>query len=121
MKVFKPPAPLEPGDIPHFDGQASLAILGVGDPDFALTGADMIYLVTFKDGSMNHWHTHDSRQLLVFTEGRGVVEEKDGERVETDKGTMVRAEAAVVHRHGALDGHDCTHIAIQEGLANWVE
>lgn len=121
MKVFKPAAPLSPTTIPHFDGEAALAILGAGDPEFTLTDSDMIYLVKFKDGAINHWHTHPSRQLLIFTDGRGIVEEKDGERIETAEGEAVRTEAEVIHRHGAADGHDCTHIAIQGGMVNWLE
>lgn len=121
MKVFKPATPLNPTEIPHFDGEAALAILGAGDPDFALTDSDMIYLVKFKEGATNHWHTHPSRQLLIFVNGRGIVEEQAGDRIEAGEGEVVRTEAEVVHRHGAAEGHDCTHIAIQEGMVNWLD
>lgn len=121
MKLFRTTGESEPTVIPHFDGKASLIQIGGSDPDFELSNSDSIYFVQFREGAMNHWHTHKSRQILLFTDGKGLVEERDGEKALLNPGDAVRTEPGVVHRHGAAPGENCTHVAIQEGAAEWLD
>lgn len=67
--------------------------------------------VTFVDGCRNTWHTHTTEQVLVITDGVGIVAESDGER-EIVKGDVVLIDPSERHWHGAKEGHDMTHLSI---------
>lgn len=67
--------------------------------------------VTFVDGCRNTWHTHTSEQVLVITDGIGVVANDDGER-EVRRGDVILVNPLERHWHGAKDGHDMTHLSI---------
>ncbi|HWV24654.1 MAG TPA: cupin domain-containing protein [Thermomicrobiales bacterium] len=67
--------------------------------------------VTFVDGCRNIWHTHTTEQVLIVTDGVGIVANEDGER------EIVPGDVAVIqpnerHWHGAKEGHDMTHLSI---------
>lgn len=67
--------------------------------------------VTFVDGCRNTWHTHTTEQVLVITDGVGIVADKDGER-EVTQGDIAVIQPNERHWHGAKDGHDMTHLSI---------
>lgn len=112
---------MEAAAIDHFEGVVAYVPFVGSTLGLELSPNDDMHLVIFKDGAVNHWHTHESRQILLFTDGRGIVEVKDGEHVEVGAGEVVVVPKRVVHRHGASAGNDCTHLAIQQGAADWLE
>ena len=67
--------------------------------------------VTFVDGCRNTWHTHTTEQVLVVTDGVGIVADENGER-EIAPGDVVVIQPNERHWHGAKAGHDMTHLSI---------
>lgn len=121
LRIERRNPPMQAAPVGHFDGEVALAIFVGASLGIELTPRDSMILVQFKDGAVNHWHRHGSRQILLFTDGRGIVEVRDGERLEMAPGEVAIVAAETVHRHGAAVGRDCTHVAIEEGLAEWVD
>ena len=67
--------------------------------------------VHFTDGARNKMHAHTTDQLLVITEGEGIVATR-GERHEVRPGDVAFIPAGEDHWHGAKPGKDMTHLAI---------
>jgi quercetin dioxygenase-like cupin family protein len=82
--------------------------------------------VTFEPGARNNWHYHPKGQILIVTEGNGLVQKK-GERIQLiQPGDVVVIMANEVHWHGAAPSSVFTHIAVQlfdQGIAEtiWLE
>jgi quercetin dioxygenase-like cupin family protein len=86
------------------------------------------YFVTFHDGARTRLHYHDSDQILIATEGEGMVEivkkvesKNDGtyeliiqESTNFKKGETVLIPAGKIHWHGGISGQNgkFSHIAI---------
>ena len=70
--------------------------------------------VHFRDGAVNKWHMHSCDQILVVTEGEGIVADETEERSVTE-GDVAFIPANTKHWHGAKPGKDMTHWSI---LAN---
>jgi quercetin dioxygenase-like cupin family protein len=70
-----------------------------------------VALIHFAEGVRNKFHKHSSDQLLIVTEGRGMVATED-EEVELRVGAIAHIAAGEKHRHGALPGSTMTHISI---------
>jgi len=64
--------------------------------------------VTFKRGARNKLHTHTTDQILVITEGEGIVATRD-EQVPVEAGDVAFIPAGEPHWHGARPGEDMTH------------
>ncbi|MFD0684871.1 (R)-mandelonitrile lyase [Actinomadura fibrosa] len=70
--------------------------------------------VRFAPGARTRWHRHPIGQVLVVTEGTGLVQRRGGEIETIGTGDAVLIEADEWHWHGAtLDGA-MTHLAIEE-------
>ena len=67
--------------------------------------------VTFKDGARNRLHVHSTDQILVVTEGRGIVATRDEERA-IGVGDVAFIPAGEPHWHGATPGGAMTHWAM---------
>ncbi len=67
--------------------------------------------VTFRDGAVNRWHTHSTEQVLVVTDGEGMVATETEERAIT-VGDVVLIEPGEKHWHGAAPGRAMTHLSI---------
>ena len=67
--------------------------------------------VTFVDGARNHWHRHGADQVLVVTEGRGIVA-SESQEFELSPGDVVLVPAGERHWHGAVPGSDFSHLSI---------
>ena len=90
-----------------------------------------IYFVEFRKGCKTRPHIHMSEQILVVSEGKGVVvfvekmdlnESHESTRLskkeyEINKGDIVRVPAGLIHWHGALEDNDFSHIAIRKKTA----
>lgn len=91
---------------PIFRGDVDLqTVVGDESADLRLTE------VTFRGGAVNRWHVHSCDQILVITEGKGIVADGEGER-EVEAGDVALIPANTRHWHGARPGHDMTHLAI---------
>jgi quercetin dioxygenase-like cupin family protein len=67
--------------------------------------------VHFKHGAVNKPHVHTTDQILVITEGEGLVA-TDVERHEVSAGDVALIPANTKHWHGARTGRDMTHWSI---------
>jgi quercetin dioxygenase-like cupin family protein len=74
-------------------------------------GQFRVAYVTFSEGVRNKFHVHGSDQVLIITDGKGLVV-TDNERVELDEGDVVICPAGEKHWHGAVPGSTMTHITI---------
>jgi quercetin dioxygenase-like cupin family protein len=66
---------------------------------------------TFRDGARNRLHTHTTDQILIVTEGEGIVATEHEERT-VRAGDIAYIPAGERHWHGAKPGMDMTHLAI---------
>lgn len=67
--------------------------------------------VTFEDGARNRWHRHSTEQVLVITDGEGIVE-NESETFHVTAGDVVLIPANERHWHGAEGGGSMTHLSI---------
>jgi quercetin dioxygenase-like cupin family protein len=65
----------------------------------------------FPPGHRSVPHTHNTDQILYFTEGKGVVG-TDTEEHEVTAGTLVFIPAGQRHYHGATSTTACSHLAV---------
>lgn len=70
-----------------------------------------ITYVHFPDGVRNKLHTHNNDQILIVTEGRGIIANEKEEK-QIAPGDVVVIPAGEKHWHGAIKGSPMTHIAI---------
>lgn len=68
-------------------------------------------VVRFSSGARTKLHTHSFEQVLLITEGRGILATETEEHVVTP-GTVVVIPPGEVHRHGATDETPMAHISI---------
>jgi len=82
-------------------------------------------LVTFTPGARTNWHTHKTRQILVATQGTGMVQVRGKPAQVLRAGDVAEVPADVVHWHGSIAGHLFAHISFIEsdGADNttWLE
>jgi quercetin dioxygenase-like cupin family protein len=71
-------------------------------------------LVTFTPGARTNWHTHKTRQVLVATQGTGMVQVKDKPPHILRAGDVAEVPPGLVHWHGAVAGHLFAHISFVE-------
>ena len=67
--------------------------------------------ITFIDGARNVWHWHSTEQVLVVTDGEGIIADASGER-SIRPGDVVLIQANERHWHGAAPGNSMTHLSI---------
>lgn len=67
--------------------------------------------VTFEEGARNRWHTHTTEQVLVITDGAGIVATGDTE-LQVEKGDVILIEPSERHWHGAQPDTSMTHLSI---------
>ena len=71
-------------------------------------------LVTFTPGARTNWHTHKTRQVLVATQGTGMVQVKDKPPRLLRAGDVAEVPPGLVHWHGAIAAHLFAHISFIE-------
>jgi quercetin dioxygenase-like cupin family protein len=69
-------------------------------------------MVKFAPGAGNRMHAHTGEQVLVVTEGKGVVATEQEEQIITP-GTIVYIPANEMHSHGATKDSAFAHLSIQ--------
>ena len=100
--------PQEAGDAPLFYGGrvTRQPLVGRTEPEDYNFG-----LVSFYAGAKNYFHTHTSDQILFATKGQGIVANESKE-VQMGAGDTAFIPAGEKHWHGAVDGHDFSHISL---------
>jgi quercetin dioxygenase-like cupin family protein len=79
----------------------------------AATGGAGILLVTFEPGARLNFHAHDYEQILIVTEGTGIVATHDEER-RLKPGDVAFIAPGEVHWHGATEDGSFSHVCIQK-------
>lgn len=98
--------PKEPVDSPLFTGKdVSRQQLAPDSTDFNAS------VVSFGTGIKNKFHYHESDQLLIVTDGMGMVATKS-EEVTVSAGDVIFAPQGERHWHGALPGTTFAHITV---------
>lgn len=70
--------------------------------------------VVFEPGARNNWHTHQVRQTMFVTEGRGWYQERGKKAVALNKGDVFVIPAGVEHWHGAAADSRFVHLVITD-------
>lgn len=109
------------GPARNFTGDVSVASGFRGTGGSRMGGAT----VTFQPGARSNWHTHPLGQLLIVTEGHGLVQ-AEGEAVrEIKPGDVIWTAPGVKHWHGATKTTSMTHVAVSESVegaaVQWLE
>ena len=67
--------------------------------------------VNFKRGVRNKFHKHDTEQILIVTEGKGIVATEEEEIVVTP-GDVIHIPANEKHWHGATEDSTFSHLYV---------
>lgn len=70
-----------------------------------------IMLVRFAPGARNRLHTHSTEQILVVTDGKGIIATKDREHIVTP-GMIAFIPPGEEHWHGATENSSFAHLSI---------
>jgi quercetin dioxygenase-like cupin family protein len=70
--------------------------------------------VRFAPGARTRWHRHPAGQVLVVTEGTGLVQRRGGQVETIRTGDAVQIEPGEWHWHGATPTAALTHLAVEE-------
>jgi quercetin dioxygenase-like cupin family protein len=100
--------PKETAESPLFTGKVFRQV--IVDP--ADSQSFNFSIVNFSAGSRNKFHQHTSDQILIVTEGTGVVATDQEERAVT-AGDVVLIPAGENHWHGAPGNTPMSHITVQ--------
>ncbi len=108
MKVFKlSQVDKEPQGEPLFTGRVTMQ--KVIDSD--LSKKFMITQVNFDRGVRNKFHSHSIEQVLIVTEGKGIVA-TDKEQIFVGQGDIIFIPAGEKHWHGAAEGATFSHLYV---------
>ena len=70
-----------------------------------------VVMVSFAPGARNKLHTHSTEQILIVTEGKGVVATKDKEYTVTP-GMVIFVSPGEAHWHGVTKDSSFAHLSI---------
>ena len=122
MKIIKPESlPSNPGPADYFTGTVRVTPLVTGESPSCITCGS----VNFQAGARSAWHTHPKGQLLIVTEGNGLIQEWGKPLRKIQKGDVIWTPPNVKHWHGSSPNSSLTHTAVTEALdgknVNWME
>ncbi len=108
MKLIKvDQVPKKPWSDKLFTGPVTLqAIIGNG-----LSEKFLIQQVNFSKGVRNKFHIHSTEQILIVTEGEGIVA-TDKEEITVRPGDVIFIPAGEKHWHGAAKDSTFSHIYV---------
>ncbi|MGV3524316.1 MAG: (R)-mandelonitrile lyase [Candidatus Sericytochromatia bacterium] len=113
MKVFAPATmPTVAGSSAYFTGSVKITPLVKGEEPSNLESASVI----FQPSARTAWHSHPRGQLLVVTEGAGLIQEYGKPIRNIKPGDVIWTPPGVQHWHGAKPDSAMTHIASHESL-----
>ena len=81
----------------------------VGDAD---SRQIRVGVVTFHDGAVNRFHHHTFDQVLVITEGEGIVQVEGQPERRVTAGDVIFVPAGEIHWHGAAPGKSMSHLTV---------
>lgn len=93
----------------RFSGQVWLEVLS---PATSPAGLE-IFSVHFAPGARTAWHAHPKGQVLMVTDGQGLVQSRGGQAEDIRTGDTVVAAPGEWHWHGAGPSTYMTHTAVQ--------
>ena len=76
------------------------------------TAGLVVAMVTFAPGAGNRMHAHTGEQILVVTEGKGVVKTATEEQI-VMAGAVIYIPANEAHSHGATEDSAFAHLSVQ--------
>jgi quercetin dioxygenase-like cupin family protein len=122
MKIINPAEqPSNSAPAEFFTGVVTVTPLIKGEEPSCLTCAS----VAFQPGARAAWHTHPKGQLLIVTDGAGLIQEWGKLIRKIQIGDVIWTPPHVKHWHGAALETSMTHTAIQETLdgknVEWLE
>jgi quercetin dioxygenase-like cupin family protein len=122
MKFLRPEElPAVKGPSETFTGEVKLAMLVQGENPSNMSAG----YVCFECCARSAWHTHPKGQLLVVTDGEGLIQEWGKPIQKIKKGDVIWTPPGVKHWHGASPESSMCHLAIQESLngkpVEWME
>ena len=79
-----------------------------------------VNMVNFGKGVRNKFHSHDHEQILIVTEGKGIIATEKEEKV-IGPGDVVLIPAHEVHWHGAVAGCEFSHIFINSSQTKFTQ
>jgi 4-carboxymuconolactone decarboxylase len=108
MKVFKVSKIAKvPRVAPLFDGPVTMQPI----VDKSLSDRFLIQQVNFDRSVRNKFHTHTIEQVLIVTEGKGIVA-TDKEEITVVPGDIIFIPAGEKHWHGAAKGSTFSHLYV---------
>src|SRR5258708_1557193 len=69
-----------------------------------------IGVVTFKDGAVNRYHSHTFDQVLLITDGEGIVQVEGQPEQKVTVGDLIFVPAGERHWQGAEPGKNMSHL-----------
>jgi quercetin dioxygenase-like cupin family protein len=109
---IQPNTPSNKGPAELFTGDVWFDVIAKGEAPSQLR----MNMVRFAPGAHTAWHSHVNGQTLHVTEGRGLVQSRDGEVIEIRPGDTIYTPPGEEHWHGAAADHFMCHLAMWEGL-----
>ena len=97
----------EPQGGPLFTG--SVTMQKIVGPDLSKKFA--ITMVNFEKGVRNKFHSHSIEQVLIVTEGKGIVA-TEKEQITVVPGDIIFIPAGEKHWHGAAEGSTFSHLYV---------
>lgn len=124
MKIIKPKSGKKSlGSGEYFTGSVHLTALVESEEQSC--SCLSCFSVTFDPSARSAWHTHPRGQLLIVTEGIGLIQEWGKPVQKIEKGNVIWTPPGVKHWHGATPSSSMTHMAIQESVngkyVEWME
>ena len=110
---IEPKRPTAKGPAEMFTGDVFLDVIARGEEPSRVR----VMAVRFTPAARTAWHSHAVGQTLYVTEGRGLIQARDGEIAEIRAGDIITTPSGEVHWHGAAPEHYMTHLSITEGVA----
>jgi quercetin dioxygenase-like cupin family protein len=103
------------GEPPRVPATGDLFIGAVERQSF-VTDADSVSIrigvVTFKDGAVNRFHAHTFDQVLLVTDGEGIVQVEGKPEHRIKIGDLIFVPAGERHWHGAAPGKNMSHLTV---------
>lgn len=121
LKLIPPGMQPVQGPASNFTGAVTVTSPFKGSGEARLGGAT----VTFQPGARSNWHSHPLGQLLIVTDGEGLVQAQGQPVRRLKPGDVVWTPPGVKHWHGATPARAMTHVAVAEALngksVTWLE
>ena len=119
MQLSSLPSNAGPAD--YFTGSVKVTPIVQGEDPSCLTCAS----VAFQAGARSAWHTHPKGQLIIVTDGSGLIQEWGKQVRRISKGDVIWTPPGVKHWHGSAPESALTHTVVTELLngknVDWME